>query len=109
MKSEPHIVWKGMTASPALEERIRHELAELDTTYRRITACRVVIAQPHKHQRHGGHFSVKIELSVPGTTLNVSRDPPGHERSADPYAAVNEAFWTMRRQLEDYLRIRRAG
>jgi ribosome-associated translation inhibitor RaiA len=108
MKSEPHIVWKGMEASPALEERIRHELAGLDKTYRRITACRVVIEQPHRHQRHGRHFAVKIEASVPGRTLNVTRDPAAHERSTDPYAAVNEAFWSMRRQLEDYIRIRRA-
>lgn len=107
MKNEPHIVWKGLTPSPALDERIRKELAELDKTYRRITACRVVLETPHKHRRHGRHFAVKIELSVPGKVLNVTRDPDEQTTSSDPYAAVNDAFWAMRRQLEDYIRVRR--
>jgi ribosome-associated translation inhibitor RaiA len=107
MKTEPHIVWKNIEASPALDERIRKELEELDKAYDRITSCRVVVEKPHKHQRHGAHFQVKIEVSVPGKTLNVTRDPDEHENAQDPYASVNEAFWTMRRQIEDYIRVRR--
>jgi ribosome-associated translation inhibitor RaiA len=109
MKTEPHIVWKGIEASPALDERIRKELGELDHTYDRITSCRVVVEKPHKSHRHGGHFQVKIELNVPGKVLSVTRDPAEHDNAEDPYASVNEAFWTMRRQLEDYIRVRRGA
>ena len=107
MKIAPHLVWKGMTASAALEERIHEELAQLDGLYPWIIASRVVLEQPHRHHRHGRHFQVKLELTVPGKMLTVARDPVEHRNSEDAWASVSEAFATMRRQLEDYARVRR--
>jgi len=107
MNTEPHIVWKGLAPSEALDLRILHELGLLDKIEPRITACRVVIEQPHRHHRHGRHFQVKVEVSVPGRVLVVARDPDEHASAEDAHAAVNEAFWAMRRQLEDQVRLRR--
>ena len=106
MNGKTQIVWRGTTASDALEARIRDEVAALDDTCPQITAARVVVEVPTRH-RHGGHFVVKIELTVPGKVLTVTRDAEGNTNAEDAYAAVGEAFATARRQLEDYVDVRR--
>ena len=105
MNAPPHIVWKGFPVSPALEAAVHAELAQLDALFPRITACRVVLDQPHRHHRHGRHFGVKVELTVPGKVLVASRDPVDHDTALDPYVALSEAFAAVRRQLDDYRHI----
>lgn len=106
MNTLPSIVWKGMQPSPALEERVREHLAELHRAWPQIIAARVALEQPHRHKRHGNHFQVKIELTVPGRVLCVTRDPAEHANFEDPHAAVGEAFETATRQLRDWSEIR---
>ncbi|MBK7857855.1 MAG: HPF/RaiA family ribosome-associated protein [Archangiaceae bacterium] len=89
-----------------MAERIQHEVAELEQNCQRITACRVVVELPHRHHQHGRQYQVKVEVSVPGRMLAVTHTPAEHHNAEDPYAAVNEAFLSMRRQLEDYVRVR---
>lgn len=96
-----------MESSEALEQRIRHELDQLDRTYARISATRVVVERPNHHHRNGEHFHVTIEMRVPGRLLTVSRNPAENKESEDAYAAVHAAFLSMRRQLKDYVDIRR--
>lgn len=106
MNTLPTIVWKGMQASPALEERVREDLAALHHAWPQIIAARVALERPHRHKRHGNHFQVKVEVTVPGKVLCVTRDPPQHTNSEDPYAAVSEAFETITRRLKDWSEVR---
>lgn len=107
MKIQPHIVYRGFGPSNALTARVNEEIAELEHIWDRITTCRVSLELPHKHKHHGKHFLAKIEVVVPGKVLTVGRDPAEHENFEDPYAAVNEAFTTLRRQLREYVRVKR--
>jgi cold shock CspA family protein len=63
-----------------------------------------MIEAPHRHQQHGQTYHVRIDLSVPGHELVVSRDPSGkqggHERLD---VAIRDAFRTLRRQLQDWI------
>lgn len=107
MKTQPHVVFRGFRASPALAARIEEEVADLEHIWDRITACRVSLERPHRRKRHGDHFVTRIELFVPGKLLVVDRDPPEHESFEDAYAALNEAFDMLRRQLREYVRVMR--
>ena len=95
--------------SPKVDALIREKTAELEQFYPRITSCRVWIEHPGQHHRRGkgAHFRVRIELSVPGKVLAVSRDPPAHRPNEDVFLATTEAFHEMRRQLQDFARLRR--
>jgi ribosome-associated translation inhibitor RaiA len=95
-----------MESSDALSELINEKAKGLDELYDRITACHVVVEEPHNHRRKGNHFRVSVKVEVPGKELVADRDPPddSHENA---YQAVREAFHAVRRQLEDYARIRR--
>ena len=95
--------------SAALDARIREKALELEQFYPRLIGLDVTIERPGHHHRQGkgAHYRIRIEASVPGEQLVVSRDPEAHQAAEDPYLAVQEAFQTMRRQLQDYARRQR--
>jgi ribosomal subunit interface protein len=103
MQVPVHIKFHGIEVSPALEKRIMEHVAKLEQFYDRITSCEVVVELPHLHHRHGKQFHVRIEVSVPGSDIVVSRDPGEDGAHEDPYVAVRDAFMAARRQLEDYI------
>jgi cold shock CspA family protein/ribosome-associated translation inhibitor RaiA len=88
--------------NPAIEREIRDKAAKLDTSYDRITRCRVVLEAPVGHHRHGGPFTVRIDVTIPGSELVVNR-----QADDDLTVAIRKAFDAMRRRLEDYVRLQR--
>lgn len=93
------ITIRGIPHSEALESRIREKAEKLDEFFDHITSCRIVVGEPHKHQRQGKEFNVRIEIGVPGRELVATRD---HDE--DIYVALRDAFDAVKRQLEDYAR-----
>ncbi|WJW76419.1 HPF/RaiA family ribosome-associated protein [Thiohalobacter sp. IOR34] len=101
------ITFRHMPPSEALEADIRKHAAKLDQVCENIMSCRVVVGPQHKHHRQGNLYQVKIDLTVPGTELAVSQDPGKNHAHEDAYVAVRDAFDSMRRELEDYVRRRK--
>jgi cold shock CspA family protein/ribosome-associated translation inhibitor RaiA len=103
------ISYRHTDPSEALNALVREKAAELERFYPRITGCHVFVERPGEHHRTGGgaHFRVRIELTVPGKVLVVSRDPALHRAHEDAFLSTNEAFHEMRRQLEDFARRKR--
>jgi ribosomal subunit interface protein len=95
------ITARDVSLSDAVEVNIRSKAANLDTYYDGILGCRVVVEGPGRHHRKGP-FTVRLDLSVPGTELVVDRH--AHE---DLYVAIRDAFDAARRRLEDYARRQR--
>ncbi len=101
------ITFLNTPPSPALEEHVMARIEGLEQLFERITSCRVFIEAPARHHRKGGVYQVRVELHVPGEHLVVGR-PTHHQAShEDPYAAVDDAFRALRRQLEGHLQKRR--
>jgi hypothetical protein len=101
------IVFRGMAESPAVTAVVRRWAARLDRSCEYIRHCSVTIELPHRRQRSGGTFHVRIELAVPDRVIVASRDPGldhGHE---DVYVALADAFRAARRQLANYASVRR--
>ena len=101
------ITYRGMKESEALSEIVRTKARKLERFYKHISACRVLIEQPHHHMQSGEHFHVRIDLTVPGDELMVEREPSLRSRHEDAYVAVTDAFRAARRELQDYVRRRR--
>lgn len=101
MRIPIEITFRHIDPSPAVEARIREKAEKLDRFYQHITALRVVVEAPHEHKSQGKLFHVRIDLTVPGGELLVSR---GHHRQAheDVYVALSDAFDVAKRRLEDY-------
>ena len=101
------ITWRHMEPSPFAEKAIRQRAAKLEKFFGDITRCDVVVEIPHKHHNQGNLFSIRLDVTVPGKEIVVQRSPDEHQAHQDAYVAIHDAFDSMRRQLEDYARIRR--
>jgi putative sigma-54 modulation protein len=97
------LTFHGMAPSAAVEAAVTRWLERLERTYDRIHHCHVWIDRPHRHQRRGAPFQVRIVIGVPGGEITAAHDQ-GH---ADVYLAIADAFLRARRQLRDRAAIRR--
>ena len=93
MAASVEITFLGMARSPSVEAQIQRWVGKLDKRSERITKCATWIELPHRHDRKGNAFRVRVELAVPGETLVADR----YHR--DAHAAIGEAFRAARRQL----------
>lgn len=101
MESSPEITFRGMPNSPAAELAIDRWVTRMEHVYRRIQRCTVVVDRPHRNQRHGNEFHVRVELAVPDGDIAVACD------SQDIYLAIADAFRVARRRLQDFAQIQR--
>lgn len=111
-----------MKPSEAVDARVREEVAKLETFYKGIMHCRVMVELPHRHHRSGDLYHVRIEMTVPGAELIVKREPSlqtslrqvdtekqsksyeAHAAHKDVFVVIRDAFKEARRQLQDYAR-----
>ena len=105
MQQELRIAFRNMDVSEALEKRIRTRAAELDRLCDRITACDVVMEMQHRHKSQGRTFQVRVDLTLPGRSVVVRREPGVNHGHEDAHVAVRDAFDSARRQLEDYVHV----
>jgi ribosomal subunit interface protein len=107
MQQEPRIAFRDMDVSEALEQRIRARIAELEQLCDRITSCNVVVEMHHRHKTQGRLFHIRVDLALPGRTIVVRREPGDDHAHEDAHVAVRDAFDSVRRQLDDYVRVAR--
>lgn len=111
--------------SPWLEGEIRTRVERLAVVCADILSCRVVVDIPHRRHQRGNRFSVRLELSVPGEDLAITRDANLHATAKDMDEAqwskrldvegtrrdirlvLGETFDAARRRLRDYAQVRR--
>lgn len=94
----------GIAHSNELYGSIREKAEKLERYYDRIMRCRVVLELAGLHQSKGRQFSARIDLTVPGAELAVTR-----EHDEDLQVALREAFDAARRRLQDYARAQRGN
>src|ERR1700692_3004077 len=105
METPIQIEFQGMEPVEPVRSAIAKRVAELETRFGRMTACRVVLKSPGGHHRTGGHYEINIHLALPnGREVNIDRIATADERQADVTFAVNDAFKRARRRLQDHVR-----
>jgi len=96
------ITTRNVTLTPATRALIRRRARKLESFYDRLTACEVLVETPHRHQRAGRRYNVRIHLTLPAGELVVRRQP-----ETQLAAAIQRAFEAAQRRLEDYARRQR--
>lgn len=97
MQLPVQITLRDLDSSPALEEHIRKKAEKLDRFYGRVSSCRVVVECSKKHMNNGKLYNVRIDLTVPGKEIVVTR-----KVNQDVYVALRDAFDALSRRLEDH-------
>ena len=99
--------FRNMDPSPAIEAAVQKHVDKLKLFNGEIISCRVAIESPHKHQYKGKLYHVVVDVRVPGREIVVSRAPDDQQAHEDVYVAIRDAFDAARRQVQDYVKIRR--
>jgi ribosomal subunit interface protein len=102
MKIPLQVTFRNIPHPEAIEATIREKAAKLERFYERITGCRVVAEASQRRQHQGKLYSVRIDITVPGKELAVTREE--HE---DIFVAVRDAFDNASRRLEEHARKQR--
>ena len=102
MKPPLQITIKDIPETPAIEARLRLKAERLARFCGNINFCRVTLEVPEKRKHQGKLYNVRIDITVPGKELVVKRD-----LREDLYVSIRDAFHDARRELEEYVRIRR--
>lgn len=104
MQTQLHVEFQGTRPSPAVREKIRRHVSDLESFFGRITSCRVVLKVPGAHHRKG-IYEFNMQLMLPnGKQVNVTRTPGNDERFTDLDFALNDMFKRARRRLQDRVR-----
>ncbi len=98
------VTFRNMVPSEAVERRIWEHIEGLGRFSDRIMGCRVVVEARHRRRHQGNLFHIRIDMTVPGGEIVVSREPALHQAHEDVYVAFRDAFDAVRRRLEDHER-----
>ena len=98
------ITVRDMPHSEAIDQAIRNKADKLSRFFDRITSCRVLVETAHRHQHQGRRYQVRIDITVPGGEIAITRDPSGNNSHEDVYVAIRDAFDSARRQLQEFVR-----
>lgn len=99
------ITFKNTDSSGVIENEIRQRARKLERFFDHIMSCRVVVEVPHKHKVKGNQYNIKIDITVPGSEIVVTKSSPDPDKThKDPNIAIKDAFSSAARQLEDYAR-----
>ena len=102
------ITFRGMESSEFVSARAREYAQDLMDHAPEIVGVRIVIEAPTAHHNHGQPFHVRLNVAIPGNDIVVDREPGrGEKAHEDVYVALNDAFQTARRQLDERTRKRR--
>jgi cold shock CspA family protein len=119
------ITFRNVRRSSIVEGWIQAEAAKLDTFYDRIMSCRVAVEIPHRHHKKGDQYHIRIDLTLPGKEIVIKRKPSLRSRAhaagktevpkqlelETPHknlrSAINDAFRSAGRRLQDYGRRQR--
>jgi len=97
MKIPLQITFRNMPHSDAIEAKVNEKSVKLDRFYDRIMSCRVVVEETQRRHHQGNIYSVRIDITVPGKELAISR-----QENEDAYVAVRDAFNAAARLLEEH-------
>lgn len=98
------ITFRDMEHSDFIESKVRERASRLDRFFDHIMSCRVTIEAPHKRKHKGNIYQVKIDMTVPGDEIVVSKGSGNNHAHEDAYVVIRDAFDAATRRLEDYVR-----
>ncbi len=98
------ITFREMPHSDSVEQYVRTRAHKLETMASRMTSCRVALEVPHRHARHGEHYRVRIDVTLPGGEIVAGRSPGDVKTYEDLYATIDAAFDEIGRRVQDFVR-----
>ncbi len=99
MKIPLQVTFRNIPHSEAIETNINEKAKKLDRFFDSIMGCRVAVEETQRRRHQGKLYSVRVDITVPGKELAVTR-----EENEDVYVAIRDAFDSAIRRLEEHAR-----
>lgn len=96
-----NVTFQGLDPSDALRTDIEQQAGKLERFSGSVQSCAAVVGREEGRHQHGNRFRVRVTVTLPGGQETAEKL---HE---DAHLAAHQAFAVLRRQLEDFVRIRR--
>lgn len=96
MKKPVQIKFLGMEHSGVLEADVRSRIDTLEIFCPELISCCASLELLRRHPQQASPYSVRIDVTVPGHELTVSR-----VCREDAHVALHTAFDGMKRQIEE--------
>lgn len=103
MQTDIRITLQDLPYSEAFDARVREKVLKLEKRFSRLTACHVVLSEPHRHNQNPRSFEVRVNIAYPDGEIVVTRD-----NRDDVYILLREAFAVAERELAKKLGRRNA-
>lgn len=103
MRIPLQITFRNLPPSEAIEAAIREKAQKLERYFDRITSCRVVVEAPHQNHHKGKLYQLRVDITIPGHEIVVSRDHHDKHAHEDLYVAIRDAFAAAQTQLESHV------
>lgn len=100
------IVFQDMAPSPALSADIERHAEHLARFAPRLHSCQVTLRHNEGRHRQGNRYLAHVRVTLPGGEFEAGRTAEPDRSHEDAYVAIRDAFDALRRQLEDFMRIR---
>jgi ribosomal subunit interface protein len=97
MRIPLQITFRNIPKSNAIEASISEKADKLDRFYDKIMSCRVAVEESQRRHHQGKLYSVRVDITVPGKELAVSR-----QENEDVYVAIRDSFNAAVRILEEH-------
>lgn len=104
MQIDPEVAFRNVEVTEPLRKQIQDGIRELERVFDRLTSCRIMVEQPDRRHRSGNLYQVRINLTMAGNEVVVSRSPTEHRENEDLRQAVGEAFDRAKRALVEFAR-----
>lgn len=102
-----NITYQGLPPSPSLSADIQRHVTRLERFAPRLQSCKVTVRRNEGRHQTGDHYLVTVHATLPGAEFNAGRTSDASHKDEDVYVAARDAIDALRRQLEEFGRIRR--
>jgi cold shock CspA family protein/ribosome-associated translation inhibitor RaiA len=104
MENPVEIEFQGLTANEAMRATVLKHVAVLEERYGRMTVCRISIKCASERPK-GSAYDIQIHLGLPGgRDIEIKRTARAGESRDDVTIAINDAFKSARRHLQEHTR-----
>ncbi len=104
MQIPAQVSFRHLDYSPWIAKAVRKRSRSLEKYFHRLTSLRVLVEPSAQRHTRGNLYHVRIDITLPGKEIVVSRDPSLNHAHEDIYVTIRDAFRAARRQLEDHVR-----
>ncbi|MFO8011116.1 MAG: HPF/RaiA family ribosome-associated protein [Dehalococcoidia bacterium] len=102
MEVQPEITYRNVEPTEEIEKLVSNKLQKLEKICDHIISARVAIEGPHRHQRTGNPYRVRIDLTIPpGHEVVAKRESTKGKREEPLQTVIRNAFEAAQRQTRE--------